>query len=349
MTSEEVLSDRARRFLELSERFGRTARCTADSFNELRELTIVEIYFMKPVRSLITAEEMSGFVLYAESYVDRVIDSYRSGRGEYPMFLRCVMQKLACNYLKKMKTRERICSTYIRHYLPYCSPMFSPSPEEAVLAKEQPSGDGEDCAATAWRLKYLCMKRPEKHRKFFILFCAVYPLLSPETADRICRILNFRRSQTLALCDYMEKMNDGIYGPRHLQKQCFSEKMDYHWARLVASEASGEYRTDPVAARKAARCRQTMKNLLETAGRSRKKINYGIIAEILNTDRNSVASAVFSSMRNLEELADDSCEQTMYSLNGLKKLTLEQRMELSIPEFRPFEAFGVSLIACPED
>ncbi len=347
MTSEEVLSDRARRFLELSERFGRTARCTADSFNELRELTIVEIYFMKPVRSLITAEEMSGFVLYAESYVDRVIDSYRSGRGEYPMFLRCVMQKLACNYLKKLKTRERICSTYIRHYLPHCSPMFSPPPEEIVLAKEEQAG--EDCAPAAWRLKYLCMKRPEKRRKFFMLFCAVYPLLSAETADRICRILNFRRSQTLALCDYMQKMNEGIYGPRHLQKQNFHEKMDFHWARLVASEASGEYRTDPVAAGKAERCRQTMKNLLEAACRSRKKINYGIIAEVLNTDRNSVASDIFYACRNIEELTEDGCEDTMYTLNGLKKLTLRQRMELEIPEFRPFEAFRVSLIACPED
>jgi hypothetical protein len=49
----------------------------------------------------------------------------------------------------------------------------------------------------------------------------------------------------------MLKMKEGIYGPRHLQKQSFHEKMDFHWARLVASEASGEYRTDPVAAGKA--------------------------------------------------------------------------------------------------
>ena len=111
MTAEELLSDRARRYIDLSERYGRTAQCVAETFNELRELTIIEVYFMKSVRSLLSVEEMSGFVIYVEGHVDRIINSYSDGRGEYPAFLRCAMERLALNYLKMKTSRERICSS----------------------------------------------------------------------------------------------------------------------------------------------------------------------------------------------------------------------------------------------
>ena len=187
MTAEEVLSDRARRYIEMTERYGRTAQCVAETFNELRELTIIEVYFMKSVRSLLSVEEMSGFVIYAEGHVDRIINSYSDERGEYPVFLRCVMERLALNYLRMKNSRERICSSYVRYYLPYSGPVFTAGPEEDLIRPELIAETDERCSPVAERLRYMCSKRPGRQMKLFIFLCTEVVGQSTSQSDDYCR------------------------------------------------------------------------------------------------------------------------------------------------------------------
>ena len=348
MTAEELLSDRARRYIDLSERYGRTAQCVAETFNELRELTIIEVYFMKSVRSLLSVEEMSGFVIYVEGHVDRIINSYSDVRGEYPAFLRCAMERLALNYLKMKTSRERICSSYVRYYLPYSGPVASAGPEEDIIRPDLVAERDEQCSPVAERLRYMCARRPGRQKKIFIFLCTVISQLPDETVERICRVFNFDREQTFAVGDYLSTANFDRFRTDRSASIYYSGRLDYQWAKVVDKETSAWCLGDRDASREAEACRRTLWNLLEASRKAKKKIRYSLIAEVLNLDTETIATAVSLSSGYLRSMADERSLGTDYSLRGFELLDEQERRNLSLPEFRPFDVFGISLIARPD-
>ena len=181
MNSEELLLHHARTYLRLSEEFGPDAQCVREQYSKLRDLLIVEIYFMSSVRSILSAEEMSGFVLYVEGSLRTMIDSFDPKRESVMPFLKHNMENRALSYL----AYERRTKCFSSHFI-------------STLIRDATS-----------RLQYICWTNPTRQRHLFIFLCTLLPYVTSEIVDNFCRVLNIDRAQTTAIADYLCGLTDG--------------------------------------------------------------------------------------------------------------------------------------------
>ena len=91
MDSEELLLEQARLYIGLSGDPCADPERIEREFMKLKDMVIVEIYFMKAVRAIITNDEMSGFILFVEKDLRAMIDAFDPERSCMLAFLRHCM------------------------------------------------------------------------------------------------------------------------------------------------------------------------------------------------------------------------------------------------------------------
>ena len=99
MDSEELLLEQARLYIRLSGDPGSDPEQVEKEFIRLKDMIIVEVYFMKAIRSIITKEEMSGFILFVEKDLRTMMETFDPERGRILPFLRHNMELRALTYL----------------------------------------------------------------------------------------------------------------------------------------------------------------------------------------------------------------------------------------------------------
>ena len=78
MTGEQLISLNLKTYLSMKKQYGKDNPDVMKLYGKLKDMIIVEIYFMEDLRTLLDEEEMSGFVLFANDALDDIISCFRS-------------------------------------------------------------------------------------------------------------------------------------------------------------------------------------------------------------------------------------------------------------------------------
>lgn len=333
MDSEQLLCEQLRRYLELSSTEGQDSERTEKQYIRLRDMIIVEIYFMKSVRYIISDEEMSGFILYMEHYLFKIIADYDPEIGSFLPYLRKAMEYKAFSYLDCQSRERQVRRSYIRYYLPQ-EAVSEPSPEDVFVQKENLFEEELQKLLSIMRLKKVCSLRPARQRWLFILLCTMMPNLSMDIIDTFCDAMNCDKRQTFAIADYIQTVCRADYG--RYSREYLLKRRDFYWMRTI--ELQGRIQTSlstGLYERQLEYQRQQMKNLVWEIQSSKMHIPYPVLGEILNLKPSIIASAVFQSKKILETAA---------GLNKKCRASAKVK-EPVITRFEPFKVFNINLIA----
>lgn len=342
MTAQETLSGYVDRYLKLSSRYGPDSDIVTDVYRKLRDLMIVEIYFMKSVRIIVHEEELSGFILYVERSLRDIVDAFKTDIGQFPVYFRHVMEFRAFSYLRDKRRRTSTEKAYERTFL-FQEEVAERSPEDCFFENQEKLEFEKQHRKIAERLRFVCNCHPSRRRNLFIFLCTLLPYLSSDAIDDFCSILNCDRRQTFAIADYLcAVQNESDTG--RTSRSYFKARKDFFRMRLMELECSYENagRHDSGLSDEIGRCRLMLSN--RDSETRKMNVEYPILGEVLNLEPAKIASAVYYSRRILSMvLGNDS--QDGYLGKQLKGRSYRKpgRME----KLEPFKAFGIKIIKLP--
>ena len=329
MTAKEVLADYVDEYIRLSSRLGENSRKTTEVFGKLRELLIVEIYFMKSVRMIIEEEELSGFVIFVENKLRDIVDSFKPGRSEFMTYFKHVMEYRALNYLEKNRRGMLTAYAYECYYMQFVEEVAEKNPEEIYLEEIEKTESARIQKKLRDKLKYCCVCRPSRRKNLFIFLCTVLPYLSRDAIDDFCRVLNCSREQTFAIADYLYSIQVGLE-PNRGSREYLRNRKDCLWIRKMEMEYSFEHsdKRNETLLDNIRRIREMISNI-ET-DRRKMNVEYPVLGELLNMDPGSIANAVYSSKKLLSVILDD------------KTNAVVKKKPMKLERFEPFSVFGIS-------
>ena len=335
MNSEELLQEHVGRYLTLSGKYGPDAEIVNDEYRTLKDMLIVEIYFMKTVRRILSDDEMSGFILYVEKDIRMMIDSFNPERSPILTFLRHNMELRAMSYLAKTRRSRCFCTHFSNRLLTLGEETVQPGPEELVLRKQE--GKETRTAGVIDNLRYQCSVRPAKQRNLFIFLCTLLPCSSADLVDNFCDMLNIDKEQTFAIADYLAEASDSVQAYR-TSRGYLSMRRNYFLMRRIELELHIRSALDE---QKLVRKLEYQNKQLEAVHsemeHARMNVKYRILSEILGIGSRAIASAVFYAKKVLESASIDDSDN---------RCTSNSNHELR--RFEPFDEFNITMIPRPE-
>ena len=346
MNSEELLLHHARKYLRLSEEFGPDAVCVNEQFKTLRDLLIVEIYFMNSIRLILSDEEMSGFVLYVEGSLRTMIDSFDPKREFIMPFLKHNMENRALSYLESER-RSKCFSSQFANYFLAIEPEY-PGPEDILtcLKDEFQSGIQEKAID---RLRYLCAENPSSQRHLFVFLCTILPYATPEMIDNFCGVLNIDKAQTFTIADYLQDMYEESK-KRRSRREYLKERRNFFLMRRIELESHLRHSIYPESLKRKLRYQYEHLNTINKEISHRKmNIRYQLLAEVLGIDSSYIATSVYRSKKVLKLVSIEETEQNSTSRHCRNLLRLSDKaLKHAMPNrFEPFEQFHITLVPKP--
>ena len=343
MNPEELLLHHARKYLSLSEEFGPDALCVNEQFRKLRDLLIVEIYFMNSVRSILSDDEMSGFVLYVEGGLRTMIDSFDPKREYIMPFLRHNMENRALSYLESERRRKCFSSQFANRFLAI-EPEY-PGPEDILpgFRDEVLSGIQEKAVN---RLRYICYENPCKQRHLFIFLCTILPYATPEMIDNFCGVLNIDKEQTFTIADYLYDISEGLKGKK-TPREYLKDRRNFFLMRRIELESHLRYSLYPERIKDKLRYQdEHLASINQEISHRKMNIQYQILAEVLGIDSAYIATAVYRSKKLLTLVSTEGNEQVNNPGHRRNVLQLSDNvLRRAVPNrFEPFEQFTITLI-----
>lgn len=332
MNSEKLLLEHVRRYRMLSGELGPDAGPVVDAYRRLKDLLIIEVYFMKPVRNIVSDDEMSGFVLFVEKDLRNMVNSYDPARGPLLVFLTHNMELRAMSYLARIRRSRCFGSYFSNRLLTLGEVMVQPSPEELVLQQEE----DESNESIVDNIRYMCSVRPTKQRNLFILLCTLLPCSSTDMVDNFCTMLNIDSAQTFAIADYLsevgEETDTGMTRREHL-----GVRRNYFLMRRIELESHiRSALNERKLVRKLEYQRKRLKAVNQELKHAKMNVKYGILSEILGIGCAAISSAVYYAKKVLKDA----------SVKGAGTMRTSNRSP-ELRRFEPFEEFNITMIPRP--
>lgn len=337
MDSEQVLEEHLKNYRMLVCKVGKDDPETVKALSDLMDLTIVEVYFMKPVRYLLGDDEMGAFVLYVNGSLEKIFDKYCPGKGPFIAYLTVSMENYAMNYLKQKKREENAKFIYTYYDEGFAMGVAEPSAEEAFIRREEQIRMENFSSRTLEMLRYSCALNPNKRIKLFVFLSTLLPFLSLDIIDKFCSALNIDEDETFAIARYLSSLQDVEKSSRH-SRYYIEKRLDFHWMKLMQLEGIYYYTSgrENVLDKLQYHRKKQMENV-KSLNASKMNVPYPVVARLLNLSEDKVSIYVLYAKRILER----SIENARIG----RVLTKPQRREM-LP-FRPFGAFGISVIERP--
>ena len=339
MNAEQLISIHLETYRSMRRELGEDNDDVAAFYAKLKDMIIVEAYFMRSIRYLVKDDEMSGFVLYIDKFIKNIVDNYDGSRGYFMPYLKESLEKRALSYLEDHMCTVNMQRSCIEFQSAGYMSVAQPSPEEAFFIKEEELEAKTRQSRRFGILSRLCARNPIRRKKLFIFFCTMVPYLSRDVIDRFCESINCDRRQTLVivnrLCSIYEQEESHRYSKSYL-----SRMVDYHWAKILEHEGHARVSSKPeksVAMAEFHRIR--LKESLSGMNNAKMNIPYSIVADVLNTDPTTVALYVMHSKHLLEKVLSSSPA-------GSRCRSFESGQE-ELPLFKPFSVFGIDAAGIP--
>lgn len=341
MTAQEVLCQYVDKYRKLSSRYGESSKQVTETFCKLRELLLVELYFMKQVRILVREEELSGFVIYIEGKLRSIVDAYQPGKSPFMPYFRHVMEYRALSYLEEKRRRKFLALAYERYYLHRAEEVAECSPEDAYLDGIESLESERKRRKMMDRLRYVCACKPSRRRNLFILLCSLMPHLSSDAIDDFCRELNCNRDQTFAIADYLRYMLEES-DPSRNSRFYSRSRLDYLWARKMEMEYVFDH-SDGRNERLSENIRKitALITQFETDGR-KMNVEYPVLGKLLNLEPSKIAYAVYSSKKLLSVVMGEDRTGNGYIVREAR--TTSGRKSVEMKRLDPFADFGITCI-----
>ena len=302
-------------------------------YSKLREMVIVEIYFMKSLRYLLKDEEIGDFVIYVNDDIQGIIDNFEGSRGFFMNYLKESMERRAMSFLGQRMQQVNMRRAFMEFKGTGTLYIDQKTPEDMLCVSETASEQREKRNTKISMLRYLCAQNPIRRKKLYTFFCTLSPFLSLNVIERFCEAINCDKRQTMAitrkLCSIQRKEDQHRYSRSYQTR-----KVDYHWSKILEYEGHAMIATNPDKLKdKADYHRALLRNSLEGMIRSKMNVNYSVVAGILNLDPTTVASYVMQSKHLLEKVLSTSPPRSMHRFmrkgNG------------ALSRFMPYEVFGI--------
>lgn len=343
MTAEETLIDYVDTYLLLVAKYGSDAECVQDNFLKLKDILIVEIYFLKNVRMIVSDDDMAGFVIFIDRQLKGIVEAYRPYHGTFPSYLSRIMELRSLSYIDTVIRRRHVSDYYTRNYMPYVECVAESGSDTGLYVKEDSNQEDIVKRRTMNRLRYFCARRPTRRRCLFVLLCTQMTSLSVATIDKFCEVLNCDKNQTFAIADYLyenERKNPKIKG-----RTFYEQKRDKHWSKLLECENRRRTSLHPERYEKSIeKHRSIFMAQLEELKSQRVHVPYTLVGEILNIDRVKVSSEVFRAKEILEMVSSDIINTWDGPIGILSSVSEETLRNSSISRFEPFKVFNIGLI-----
>ena len=343
MNSEELLLEQARLYIRLSGDPGADPERIEKEFNRLRDLVIVEVYFMKAIRSIITTDEMSGFVLFVEKDLRTMMETFDPGRAHIIPFLRHNMELRALSYLALIRRSRCLNSGISLRRITSGDKADQSGPEDILFMEEQACNEPGTAAV---KLRTICAARPSRRRNLFIFLCTLLPSLTTDTVDNFCRILNIDRAQTAVIADYLSDVSE-TDGESRKSRAYLRLRRNFYNMRRIELESHIRTALDTDTLEKELEYQESQLNRVHNRiTHMRMNVRYSVLSELLGIVPHAIATAVYYS-KNIFELV--SMEDVSSYAGPLRKsLQLAQRESGSEPPlFEPFSEFGITMLPEP--
>ena len=335
MTGEQLISLNLKNYLSMKKLYGKDNPEVVKLYGKLKDMIIVEIYFMQDLRMTLDVEEMSGFVLFINDDLDSIISSYRSNRGRFFPYLKESLENLAMAYLKRKNKALTMYISYTEFYTDYPVNVAENNPEEMYFLKESSREERKNKALMFNALRYMCSRVKSRRKKLFTFFCTIISFLSRDVIDRFCESINCDREQTLIIAQHLSRIQEKENNNRY-SKSYLSKMVDFHWAKILEYEGHAKIALYPEIYRKKADLnRKRLKESLRSFFNAKMNTSYAAVASILNLDPGTVASHVMYAKQILERVISDAkvIEETKHPRFKDNKLT----------RFEPFRVFGIGM------
>ncbi|MCQ2412362.1 MAG: hypothetical protein MJ057_05345 [Sphaerochaetaceae bacterium] len=336
-----IIDEHLNRYLALARDIN-CDRDTADrAFSTLKDLLVVEIYFMKHVRAIISDDEMSGFILYMDKRLRPIINKFDSTKASFGTYIRRAVESKAATYMMELRRKTQFDACYTTHYLPYEGTTVAeePSPEDYLMLKDDFSYSLEELCPTD-KLRYVCSVRPARQRYTFIFLCTMLPYLSTETIDAICTLLNFDISQTHMIADYLFGITEANQQKRN-NRRYMEIRYNHFWIRSVELENAIRMGGSSASLQQMLSYnRAMMQKTRELAATMKKRVSYPQLGKTLHLKESTIATAVYET-RKLLQLALDSDSVNDECLGKLFESMDNSIKTVKAYPFEPFKEFGI--------
>jgi len=343
MDAEELLNEYVNKYLFMLSRNGVRDRRVREQYLKLKDLILVEIYFMKNVRIIVTDDEMSGFILYIDRFLQNITESYKPYHGSFLNYLSRIMELRALTYMGDVLKCKRITGSYTRNYLPYVESVVEGGADKAIDRMEERDREEQARRRAMGRLRYFCAKRPKRRRSLFVFLCTQMPNLSVDTIDVFCEALNCDKDQTFAIADFLYE--NTTFSEKKGSRIFLEQRRDHYWTKLLETEAKARRSTDKEAYRKKL-CFHREKFITESENlkNASQHVPYSLIGELLNMDRVRVSSEVYWAKEILELAMAESIQPCDGPMGILANMPDEVMHNFKISKFEPFRVFKIRLI-----
>lgn len=332
MNAEQQIVFHLQSYLSLSNKLGEDDPRVVDAFGKLRDLIIVEVYFMKAIRYLLKDEEMSGFVIYIDGDIKTMVHRYRENRGPFYPYLKETMEKRALSYLRDKMRIANIQRTCVDIQSSY-SMAVAESPEEILSNREADAEYRHERKYNMKMLSYFCQQNPSRVKKLFVFLCTLMPFLSADVIDRFCSTLNCDRNQTLVISDCLDEIRK-IYDKSRSSKAHMTKMINIHWAKIIENENLARLSLNPEKPKMMADFhRSKLNEVIKGFKKAKMNIPYRIVGKLVNLDPTTVGLYVMHSKHILNRVLKVQPSRSM-----LKSFKNDDK---KLPRFEPFKEFGI--------
>lgn len=333
MYPEQLISIHLETYRSLCTNLGKDNEETARLYSKLKEMVIVEIYFMKSLRYLLKEEDIGDFVIYVNDDIQGIIDNYEGSRGFFMAYLKESMERRALSFLGQRMQKVNMRRAFLKFGDADTLCLNQMTPEDMLCVSETVSEQRENGKTKISILRYLCAQHPVRRKKLYTFFCTLSPFLSLNVIERFCEAINCDKRQTMAITHKLTSIQRKENMSRY-SRSYQTNKVDYHWSKILEYEGHAMIAMDPETLKEKADYHRTLlRDSLEGMIRSKMNVSYSVVARILNLDPTTVASYVMQSKHLLEKVISSSPPRSM--------LRLMRKGNRILPRFMPFEVFGI--------
>ena len=331
MNAEQLISLNLQTYQALRKQYGPDDPQVVQIHNNLKDMIVVEIYFMGFLRAILNEDEMSGFILFINDDLDAIIDGFRQSKGIFMPYLKEALENRAMAYLKERIRPISMYRSYLDFYSTPAMAVSEQTPEDVYFYNEGAKELKQRKALMLSALRHMCMTVKGRRKKLFTFFCTLLPFLSRDVIDGFCESINCDRKQTMIiaqkLCKIQEQENENRYSKCYL-----SRMVDFHWAKILEYEGHAKSALFPqVLKNKADYHRKRLKESLKGFFNAKMNTSYSAVADILNLDTPTVAAYVLYAKQLLEKVANDA--------EHIESTIRIKRKNEGLTRFEPFVVF----------
>ncbi len=360
----ERLPNMVTRFKTLKSEDTANSCCVEELYKEIRDLCLIKVYTQPSIRKILDEEELSGFLLHFESKFRRFVENFDETKCPFLVYLTFSAEFCAYNYLAK-KTKETHKSVAIVKELgkALCIDELEENWDRIDSDIDNNTASNNlfrNCDRLAVEaLKFLCYKRKSFQKRIFIFMCTMLPFLDTLMIEHLCQEFNFNVMQTFAINEYLfDRLSDK---DKHNKRMLYIQKRNANWATILSLQeelaAEGMFSLEE-------ETKELLKNKIEIhknrrnlakiqIDKTRKKVPYPIISNLLNIPEGTVASTVYTVSNVMKaillakqgvNIKIPTTENGLYSmvLDALKKIKKNKLTNSIVPHFYPFEEFNIT-------